>query len=102
MDVVQEEAEEMVEVRGRGGRGYSGRGGGRFNNNYYGPGRGTPRSRAQLSNGVDITDLTLISADKLEEEPTKLPETGGQNGMNFGSGAYSASTATTSTKRAKR
>jgi hypothetical protein len=42
-----------------------------------------------------------VSAEK-EETPTKLPETGGQNGMNFGSGAYSTSTITTpAAKRAK-
>jgi hypothetical protein len=125
--------------RGRGGRwnGGRGRGGSRFHNNYYGPGRGSPRSGAQLCNGVDISDLTrwyteeelsrltnevrqdiwkakhdrdnkrssnvstVVSAEK-EETPTKLPETGGQNGMNFGSGAYSTSTITTpAAKRAK-
>eukprot|EP00978_Attheya_sp_CCMP212_P024844 scaffold78732_cov73-Attheya_sp.AAC.1 len=44
--------------RWNGGRGYGGRSGGRFNNYYYGPGRGAPRSGAQLSNGVVISDLT--------------------------------------------
>eukprot|EP00978_Attheya_sp_CCMP212_P003628 scaffold7608_cov67-Attheya_sp.AAC.2 len=130
--------------RGRGGRWSRGggrNGGGRFNNNYYGPGRGgAPNAGAKLSNGADISDLTRwYSEEELSKvtyevqqeiwkvkhernnkrgisalqpsEPREtqtdtgtqpLPEKGGQNGKNFGSGAYSSSTITTRNPTGKR